>query len=223
VIVISVVNKGAGAGAKGRREKTQATRSRIIEASFELFQAYGMETVTVQDICAKAEVSNGTFYHNFESKDNLQLLYRCECERKVVERLKNQNAGGATEKLRAFVRAVCEINKGGSGGAADSAAVQESLRIYVISRMKGNIPEEFYRNRYDHTWGVYLHELFREGVVTGEFRADMDAGDMAALFLNSLLGYCIQYQMLPGDSWESFCETYEKQTDLFLKLVLASN
>lgn len=47
------------------------TRSRIAKAAWELFHSQGYQETTISDIIAAAEISRGTFYHYFNSKDEL--------------------------------------------------------------------------------------------------------------------------------------------------------
>lgn len=58
-----------------RAEKSAQTRERIVEAAMLLLRQQGYEQVTVRNICGLAHVSNGTFYHFFESKDDLMGEY----------------------------------------------------------------------------------------------------------------------------------------------------
>ena len=54
-----------------RAQKSEHTRRKIIEATFNLLSNYGYDHVTVRNICEAADVSNGTFYHFFQSKDDV--------------------------------------------------------------------------------------------------------------------------------------------------------
>ena len=47
------------------------TRSRITRAAWELFRCKGYQDTTISDIIAAAGTSRGTFYHYFNSKDEL--------------------------------------------------------------------------------------------------------------------------------------------------------
>jgi AcrR family transcriptional regulator len=47
------------------------TRTRIIEAAMDLFSKNGFEVTSVSDICDKAGVSKGAFYHHFPSKQDI--------------------------------------------------------------------------------------------------------------------------------------------------------
>lgn len=49
------------------------TRERLLEAATELIRTNGYTSTTVDDLCAKAGVSKGTFFHNFDSKEDLAV------------------------------------------------------------------------------------------------------------------------------------------------------
>ncbi|MEI9988761.1 MAG: TetR family transcriptional regulator [Rhizomicrobium sp.] len=56
----------------GLRERKRAeTRARIIEGALKLFVARGFDAVTLDDIAAAAGISRRTFFHYFESKEDL--------------------------------------------------------------------------------------------------------------------------------------------------------
>ncbi len=54
-----------------RQKQAIATKQKIFSCAVSLFAQKSYENVTVQDICAYAEVSVGAFYHHFKSKDNI--------------------------------------------------------------------------------------------------------------------------------------------------------
>ena len=54
-------------------KKAQRTREHLLDTSLEMMQKNGYQSVTVRDICAKADVSIGTFYSYFPSKTDLFL------------------------------------------------------------------------------------------------------------------------------------------------------
>lgn len=45
------------------------TRTKLLEAARDVIRAQGFAATTVDDICAKAGVSKGSFFHHFESKE----------------------------------------------------------------------------------------------------------------------------------------------------------
>lgn len=54
-----------------RQKQALATKQKIFTCAVSLFAQKAYENVTVQDICTEAEVSVGSFYHHFKSKENI--------------------------------------------------------------------------------------------------------------------------------------------------------
>ena len=52
-------------------KKTNTTKSRIVNAAWNLFYENGYENTTVDEIIARSGTSKGSFYHYFSSKDSL--------------------------------------------------------------------------------------------------------------------------------------------------------
>ncbi len=70
-------------------EKTH-TKDRLMDAAKDLMLAKGYAATTVDDICAKAEVTKGCFFHYFQSKEDLakSLLTRhCDAHQKTKEEM----------------------------------------------------------------------------------------------------------------------------------------
>jgi AcrR family transcriptional regulator len=65
---------------KGRKKK------RIIKAALYLFNKYGLENITVEDITLKANVGKGTFYSFFKTKGDVLVHYmNSELNRSIEE------------------------------------------------------------------------------------------------------------------------------------------
>jgi AcrR family transcriptional regulator len=56
-------------------KKGNVTQARVFDAALELINERGFEQTTVADICEKAGISNGAFYHHFKSKQDILLGY----------------------------------------------------------------------------------------------------------------------------------------------------
>ena len=68
-------------------------REKIIDASWELFHEKGFGETTINDIINKADISKGTFYYYFRSKDNL-LDTLSEILDREYERLRKEEPEG---------------------------------------------------------------------------------------------------------------------------------
>jgi AcrR family transcriptional regulator len=55
------------------QQRGEETRARILEAAQEAFARYGYDGASVADICRRAGVTKGGFYHHFPSKQDLFL------------------------------------------------------------------------------------------------------------------------------------------------------
>lgn len=58
-----------------RQVRSQQVKNQIFQAAMELMREYGYEYVTVANVCSRAGISVGSFYHHFGSKDELLAYY----------------------------------------------------------------------------------------------------------------------------------------------------
>jgi AcrR family transcriptional regulator len=88
------------------RPRGEETRTRILDAAQEAFARYGYDATGVAEICQRAGVTKGGFYHHFPSKQDVflemlqrwlqgldqQMEARCLGERTVLEELLDMTA-----------------------------------------------------------------------------------------------------------------------------------
>ena len=71
-----------------REQQAQQTYEHILQTAEMLLETYSYDTLSVNDICEKAGISKGGFYHHFSSKDQLlALLIGRQMERLIHERV----------------------------------------------------------------------------------------------------------------------------------------
>jgi len=74
-----------------RQRKAERTRAALLSAAISLFQKRGYAAATVNEICSAAEISLGTFYKYFDSKQAILIAFlkedRQNAELKVQARL----------------------------------------------------------------------------------------------------------------------------------------
>ena len=64
--------KKSGRPVKGEENNS---KQKIIDAAIEIIKSQGSEHVTVRNVCTKANLSIGTFYHFFKDKDALMMYF----------------------------------------------------------------------------------------------------------------------------------------------------
>lgn len=139
-----------------------ATREAIIAAAARVFQTKGYHAASVQDVADAVGILKGSLYHHFESKEELLYLIVKEPRARLYKTVADIVAEDAPagEKLRRAILAHLE--------AFDQH--YPHLFVYLREReeMKGRFrgaPKEYER---------YWQQILREGVKSGEFRADLD-------------------------------------------------
>lgn len=74
---------------KGRREqKREETRRRLTRAAQRLFAEQGFDRTSVDEIAAAAGVSRRTFFHYFDSKEDVILSRHAEFERVLLDAIR---------------------------------------------------------------------------------------------------------------------------------------
>lgn len=57
-----------------QEQKSAQTRQIILDSAIELFKKYGVNKVTIDDICNNCELTKGSFYYYFPSKDYIVTM-----------------------------------------------------------------------------------------------------------------------------------------------------
>lgn len=98
----------------GRRERNKQVKlERIIAAARELFDTYGVDAVTTQQIADKADIGTGTLFLYARSKSELFLLVQNSSYVTALEegRAAAENIPDVVEALLAIIRPVVECNR----------------------------------------------------------------------------------------------------------------
>jgi TetR/AcrR family transcriptional repressor of nem operon len=53
--------------------RPHGSKTKFLDAALHLFRAHGYAATTVDDICARAALTKGSFFHHFESKEELAI------------------------------------------------------------------------------------------------------------------------------------------------------
>lgn len=139
-----------------------ATREAIIEAAARVFQTKGYHAASVQDIADAVGILKGSLYHHFESKEELLYLIVKEPRARLYKTVADIVADDAPagQKLRRAILAHLE------------AFDQHYPHLFVYLREREEMTRRFRGapKEYERYW----QQILREGVKSGEFRADLD-------------------------------------------------
>src|SRR5262245_22184614 len=89
-----------------KQQRGAATMERVLDAALDRFTARGVYDATIQDLAARADVSVGSIYHHFGSRERVAFALYCRCMESllgaVTEAVRKHRAAGPG--VRALVR-----------------------------------------------------------------------------------------------------------------------
>ena len=148
-------------------------RKKIIDTSWELFHEKGFAETTINDIIAKAQISKGTFYYYFRSKDDL-LDTLSEILDSEYQRLSSEEPEGmgAFDKLMWLNYEMHEFIQNN---------IDYRLLAYLYSAqiVKESGSSLLDRNRF---YFHYLERIMEDGRKTGELTDSMTVSEMVKFF-----------------------------------------
>jgi AcrR family transcriptional regulator len=89
------------------KPRSEATRSKILDAALELFRDRGFEATTMREIAERAGVATGAAYYYFDSKDAIVLAFYDQAQKDMTARLEDVLAG--SRDLAARVRGIVQV------------------------------------------------------------------------------------------------------------------
>lgn len=156
--------------ARREREKRQR-RNEILEAAEAVFSEKGFKGTTMQEISERVELSKGTIYLYFKSKEE---LYLSVCVKGVAEfgedlEAAARKAGSLEEIIRAVYMAYIDHS-------LEKPAIFRVLRDTFIEQVRQNLSpatiEEI--SGIIRSWLELESGLIEEGIARGVFRRDLD-------------------------------------------------
>jgi AcrR family transcriptional regulator len=154
-------------------------RERILGAAFELFLDRGVSVITIEDICARADVANRTFFNHFPTR---QDMMRALAERRLVY-LHDVVADRASEPVATQLVGLFDDI------AADLVRPGDTYRE-VIAEMLACSGYGTQRGAALHNT---FHELVKEGVARGEVTVKHDTQTLADIIVGALTGGIVNW------------------------------
>ncbi|MHB8136960.1 MAG: TetR/AcrR family transcriptional regulator [Smithellaceae bacterium] len=154
-----------------RKKEKENRKNSILKAARKLFFERGFKSVTVDLIAAKAEVSKGSIYLYFDSKEEIytQILISANIERhKEIENFAKQE-GTASELLLNYARFYVDF-------FLENNELFRILMTFMLHSDNMNLTEE-QNTQLIHTTNENIRtisEILQQGVDAGEFSAGID-------------------------------------------------
>jgi AcrR family transcriptional regulator len=143
-----------------------ASLDEIVDAAAKVFQRKGYHAATVQDIADAVGILKGSLYHHLKSKEDLLYLVVKEPIAEIYAAMA-EVAGSdlpATEKVRRGILA--HLESFDRHHPHLSVYLREREEIKRLYRQRLNLSPKQYEG--------YWQKILREGIKSGEFRADLD-------------------------------------------------
>jgi AcrR family transcriptional regulator len=177
------------------QQRGEETRNRILDAALEAFGRYGYDATSVAEICRRADVTKGGFYHHFPSKQALFLEMLERWLEGIDAQLEAARSGAGTVpeelvRMTGMVRGVFQD----AGG---------KLPIFLEFLTKaGQSPVVWqatvvpFRKYHD-----FFARLIEDGITEGSMRA-VDADLASRVLLSFAIGFLVQGLLDPhGADW----------------------
>lgn len=169
-----------------RERNKQRVRERILTAAIELFKSAGYYQTTMDEIAERAEISRGTLFNYFPSKDSLLIpfvedLFRTQIIPAVNAYLEEQHS--TLQTLRFLFMTIHEH-------VLTIPSIEQAFKQEFL-RSRGVDPKEFNNN---NEFLDILAAILRNGQQRGEVRTDTSAEKLARYI--GVLNVSIFYSMV---------------------------
>ena len=171
-----------------RARKKERTRGQIYAAAMELFLARGYDAVTIEEICAAADVARGTFFLHFPSKDSLLGEYGRQAFAELVALL-DAHTASAVDALDLALRFLAER------ASRHAAVVRLVVRETAVSPAAITATTAAGRDLTD-----LFAAIIRRGQRTGELRRSVQpvvAGAVIASAYLAIAGEWARHEQTP--------------------------
>ena len=157
-----------------RERKKQQNQRQILEAALRLFETQGMETTTIDAIAEAADVSRGTFFNYFPTKESLLSAIAAEELRDLQKRRGIADSDSAVARIYALMRALM----------TDSLTFLQVTRYILLDAMLHPTEAASPSAHLD----AILKPLVQQAQAQGEIRADLDPAAVIGALVGVYLG-----------------------------------
>jgi AcrR family transcriptional regulator len=172
-----------------RERRKQEIHGRLLDAARSLFEEKGFGAATVDEICARADVAQKTFFNHFPTKHHVV--------REIAEAFLD-DLGALVEEARKRPGSTAERLAHLFGRAGEEALragprhKELLIEVVRVAQVDGSGPEQTRR----------LHAAFRalleDGAAAGELTADHDIGFLTEMVVGAFSAILLNWQSLEG-------------------------
>ncbi|QTB23268.1 TetR/AcrR family transcriptional regulator [Lysinibacillus sphaericus] len=157
-----------------RQKKALETRDKLLKASLDLFNKFGFEHVTVEQITKACHVSKGTFYTHFPSKYDVILEKFKELDHFYSTLEKNiDHTLPASEKILLVYQEQMKYLMNVVG--------KDLLRTVYTAAMTNQVKQDHYLINPERKIFQIMNTYIEEGLQQGELRQDLSATEIQAI------------------------------------------
>lgn len=171
----------------------KGSKDKIKKAAYGLFNKKGYSNTSVNEICSRAKVSKGGFYHHFESKEDLLNQILLDIMGKYFEETEENISTTDDPELK--LKLLLEL----SFQYVTSTDLNYNFWLGLMNEekpIKKNIMNIF--NNLYREYRVMITEIIKSGQRLGKFRKDIDPFHVSVLLVGALEGIGLQYLVDSG-------------------------
>src|SRR5512147_1605125 len=176
------------------QQRSEETRSRILESALKLFSNHGYNKASVDDICTEAGISKGAFYHHFESKQALFLALLDSWLQTIDNAIEASKDKTVPETFMQMTEAFPYI--------FESAG--DHLPMFLEFWMQASRDDEIWQASIApyRRYHKYFTSLIKKGVEEGSF-VEVNPEIASRLIVSMAMGLLLQSLLDPkGANWE---------------------
>ncbi len=176
------------------QQRSEETRTKILDSAVKLFSNNGYNKASVDDICAEAGISKGAFYHHFKSKQELFLALLDGWLKNIDNAIKTSKELTAPETFMQMTEAFPYLFKTAGDG----------LPMFLEFWLQASRDQKIWEASISpyHRYHKYFTSLIKKGVDEGSFVA-VDPDLTSRMIISTAMGLLLQSLLDPkGAKWE---------------------
>lgn len=190
-----------------REQRSRETRQKIYNVAMQLFESNGFDSVKVTDICNAADVSVGSFYHYYPSKEHILLACSSALDEYFRGIASTVSESTASASLRKLVHSKL--------GFYSHLGIEICRKIIIASvNFNEGSSLDIERSTYQ-----YFEHIIEDGIAKSEFRSDLDPKQITSTLRYQLGGLVLRW-CFENAAFDLFLEA-DIMLSSFLRLIVA--